>query len=137
MMKKKREGMFETNSSSTHSISISERCNLDQMLYPDSEGTLVIRAAEFGWEEETYNDAYTKASYLVTYLNYNNDNEKFLREVIGDFCKCNVEFICEGGYIDHQSFDYIDFVGILSSKENILNFIFNSDSVLNTDNDNH
>jgi len=62
-----RKNIFETNSSSSHSISLSEDANLSCRL-PESNGVIEIECREFGWEEVTYNDAETKLSYLITYI---------------------------------------------------------------------
>lgn len=54
-----RRSVFETNSSSTHSISIIKKSNLDE--FPD---TVVFDNGEFGWEFEIYYDTTSKAEYL-------------------------------------------------------------------------
>lgn len=56
-----RRSVFETNSSSTHSISIvKESSNIH---FPS---VVEFNAGEFGWEWENYNDYLSKASYLYT-----------------------------------------------------------------------
>lgn len=67
MKKQIRKSVFETNSSSTHSICINSKENLvipEQVAFSTSE--------EFGWENELHNDLWTKASYfylsLVDYI---------------------------------------------------------------------
>lgn len=54
-----RKGVFETNSSSTHSISIIKKSNLEK--YPD---TVIFGKGEFGWEFDIYVDTTSKAEYL-------------------------------------------------------------------------
>ena len=76
-----RSNMFETNSSSMHSISIGPDCKEDMMdsssLRPDSSGTIELRGGEFGWSEEKFTDAYTKANYLAVWVKvYSNQKEK-------------------------------------------------------------
>ena len=61
-----RRSVFETNSSSTHSISIvREPTNIH---FPT---TLEFNVGEFGWEWKTYSDYLSKASYLYTAILYN------------------------------------------------------------------
>lgn len=61
-----RRSVFETNSSSTHSISIvREPINIH---FPT---TLEFNVGEFGWEWKTYSDYCSKASYLYTAILYN------------------------------------------------------------------
>ena len=62
-----RHGVFETNSSSTHSISIDDKEFLLDTLVVNSSGNVEIEVGEFGWEQDTYRDASTKASYLHMY----------------------------------------------------------------------
>ena len=56
-----RKGVFETNSSSTHAISI--RNNSVGNNYPEE---VSFELGTFGWEYDHYNDTHTKASYLWT-----------------------------------------------------------------------
>lgn len=61
-----RRSVFETNSSSTHSISIvREPTNIH---FPT---TLEFNVGEFGWEWKIYSDYLSKASYLYTAILYN------------------------------------------------------------------
>lgn len=150
-----RHGIFETNSSSTHSISIAEaRPNeVYSVMLPDKNGNIVLTGGEFGWEQETYNDAVTKANYMLVYADgWAGDNkEKFLvslKEVIQEQTQCNeVIFQSEKryewsetpdfGYIDHQSVESSDYDYVFADKEKLKQFIFNRNSTLTTDNDNH
>lgn len=159
-MKVTRHGVFETNSSSTHSIAIKGgKYVLDKI--PVEDGVCRIYPGEYGWEEEEYYDAATKASYCLTHLwsakegqdGYKVTPEKFasreamLRDVIQKATGAEkVEFI-EGddddyhkrGYIDHQSIEGDGGAGepAWASEESLRDFIFNDNSVLRTDNDNH
>lgn len=54
-----RRNIFETNSSSTHTLSIIKEDK--DIEYPES---VVFTTGKFGWEEETYTETYSKASYL-------------------------------------------------------------------------
>lgn len=68
-MKKIRKSVFETNSSSTHSITLCDtEFLLDNSIIPDEDGNIVINGGDFGWEHEIYNDAWTKLNYIGTYI---------------------------------------------------------------------
>ena len=77
-MKQVRNGVFETNSSSSHAISFSNsKHTLDYtQLVPDSDGVIHCWFDEFGWgyfgEDET-NSAQIKLNYLVTQICETND----------------------------------------------------------------
>lgn len=150
--KKIRNAVFETNSSSTHSISVSEVNSdelMDNTMAMDGEDNVVVESGEFGWEQEVYNDSVTKASYMLTYVkNYCGDREEefesMLRDVIKEQTGCNdVIFNDTGeryykwGYIDHQSSSNNQYHFVFESKETLRQFIFNRESILETDNDNH
>jgi hypothetical protein len=141
-MEKRRIGVFETNSSSTHSIAISDKdCVLDTLSVTD--GVCTICSGEFGWEIETYYDAASKSSYCLTWAKeYGDDtHEDMLKRVISSqMGGVQVEFEPSGGlydwgYIDHQSSDVCK--EAFGSDVSLRNFIFNPNSVLVTDNDNH
>lgn len=158
MKKNIRHGVFETNSSSTHSISIGNSGQLLDTLPINDEGNVIIQPGEFGWEQETYNDAYTKAQYLAVYCRdwsgdkkdefFTNLKDVILKQtkandVIFDLFKDEKEerYFYPGcydtGYIDHQSVESQDYHHVLEDKNNIRNFIFDKSSWLETDNDNH
>lgn len=61
MKRQIRNGVFETNSSSTHAI-----CVAKDRIDPDSlsENTVYFTHDDFGWEFDKYSDTYSKASYL-------------------------------------------------------------------------
>lgn len=75
-MKTIRHNTFETNSSSTHSITI------DREHYPNKQipKTVTVEGSKFGWEHERFNDFVRKASYFWTLAQYNNDvKDRMLR----------------------------------------------------------
>lgn len=135
-----RKSVFETNSSSTHSIGLdSGDFKISDKPF-DIGGILNIYPGEFGWEEEKYNDIWTKASYALTWAIESPKYTTMLREVIEKVTKCKVNFIPisppdDWGYIDHQSFDVC--TQVFKNKKTLTNFLFNPKSVLRTDNDNH
>ena len=154
-MKKTRQQVFETNSSSTHSISISELNDNDilDVLVPDEHGNIILEGGEFGWEAETYYDAESKASYAAIYTMdwAREDSERFkeiLINVIKEQTGCNEvifnftnEYNDKSGkewaYIDHQSVEDKDLHYMFEDPSKLRNFIFNKQSVLGTDNDNN
>ena len=131
-MKQIRESVFETNSSSTHSVSINHRdTSIDLVRYYetlirhiDFDNLIHVSYGEFGWGYDAFDDPMNKLSYLITMIgelyniegwyNYNNQSNESMRhemEEIEDYQKVN-ELIktvckCDGIYID--SFNgYID-----------------------------
>ena len=152
-MKKKliRNGVFETNSSSCHSISIDKNNKnfTASSLYVDEDGCVTLTGGEFGWGQEEYFDALTKANYCAQDIyrydwssdSYSLDEYKknMLIDVIKEQTGCtDVLFDIQSlkdGYIDHESHgtSYEAF----QNKEILRNFIFNRNSYLETDNDNH
>lgn len=140
-----RKSVFETNSSSTHSITLGKGDFEISKKGLDVEGNIVrIYSGEFGWGPEKFNDAATKASYALTWAKGQVAEEHYLsmlRDVIEKVTGCEVVFYhCfdedySWGYIDHRSSN----VGaeVFGSEEVLKNFIFNPNSVLRVDNDNH
>lgn len=161
MKKVRRIGVFETNSSSTHSVCIvSGPC--DQTLQPESDGCIHVYPGEFGWKYQDYWDSETKASYAYTWCmnNVDGDNNKdaeelcpdpmihkftMLKEVIEEQTGSTVIFeknlaaYYRFGYIDHQSWENEEncLQEAWSSKEKLKSFLFNQDSLLHTDHDNY
>lgn len=70
MKKQIRLGLWETNSSSTHTVYFTsgdtqeDISELDK--YIQDDGYLHIEFGEFGWEIKSYTDAYTKLQYALT-----------------------------------------------------------------------
>jgi hypothetical protein len=68
-MKQIRKGVFETNSSSTHTLHFSQEefpeYLKDTTLQPDWDGDLIVDSdMQFGWGFEIYSEASAKASYV-------------------------------------------------------------------------
>lgn len=136
-MKKKliRSGVFETNSSSSHSISVADETKefvLDT-IYPNQDGIVIVSGDEFGWEWFKHNDAQTKASYAAQQFMNNDDALETLKEVIMEQTGADdVEFVgLDNGYVDHYSCGIVE-----QSKDWLKNFIFNKNSWLFGGNDN-
>ena len=151
-----RQGVFETNSSSTHAISICE-------FNPNMKLPEVVKFEsnqDFGWEFEDYTDVYSKANYLwlaicYKYNNLSQENElihakatltQYL-ERIG--VKAEFEdrryvesewyddmYINMRGYIDHPEDLYELVDAVLEKPELLYGYLFNSESMVSTGNDN-
>jgi len=167
MEKLVRKNVFETNSSSCHSITIDNSNGVyNNVPKVDNEGNVFINSGEFGWEIEDYQDFGSKASYLSVYIrDWSNENkdkfkeifESVLKEVTGcekveyeeDFWKqeersyesdgkIKTYFSSLGdGYIDHQSVEDRDLDYMFENTQTMKDFLFSSNSILQTDHDNH
>ncbi len=159
-----RKRVFETNSSSSHSLTVGGS-DLAELPFPEEvlrRGMIDIPVDNFQWEWKRFYTAAGKASYLLTQLagnefsDYGNipneseseedltlrlcqENEKLglLRKVIEEYTGCAVTFRREpSGWagIDHES----EGVGLdLFNDENLLQrFLFDPTSYIQTGNDN-
>lgn len=142
-----RKGVWETNSSSTHALVIKkeEPKELPEELYFDM--------GEFGWEQSWNSDAETKGSYLHTaiyqrFYDYENDKQKYyeyrnkITDILSNYhIKANwldVETIEPNSwyYIDHCD-ELEDFIELIINHPSLLiDWLFNEQSLLVTDNDN-
>lgn len=106
-MKTIRRNVFETNSSSTHSVSVSNKnssyCE-DYCLNPfiDYDDKVHVRFGEFGWEIDSYGTPYGKLQYVVTMLAetegskvstldefFETDGFKLINDAVADYCHCD------------------------------------------------
>lgn len=158
-----RQGVFETNSSSTHAISVAEFFPEDwNISYKVPEKIHFALDQEFGWEIETYDDTESKAAYLWLlicdmYNSYNDlDDLKSIakhietvlinagvKEVTFDMGSYKESWRNDGslyleypGYIDH-SYDAYEFAKVLIANDDmLLSYLLDSDSCVATGNDN-
>lgn len=136
MKKLIRKSVFETNSSSCHSISLAsfDKEFVIDTIYPDQFGKIYVEGGEFGWHWERYNDAKTKLSYAfqdgvdIGLLSKVVMDQTGATEVVFD-AKSKQE-----GYIDHESVGNAR--SICVDETSTRNFIFNKNSWLFTGNDN-
>lgn len=136
-MKKKitRIGVFETNSSSAHSVSIAN----DKMafvldpIYPNELGEITLCGGEYGWEWFKTNSSIEKANYVAQQFSHNQDALDMLIDVILELTGATKVVIADlsDGYVDHQSCGIIPM-----DKEQIRRFIFDKNSWLFGGNDN-
>ena len=150
-MKKIRKGVFETNSSSTHSLVLDMHGPLMETPFPhNASGVVSIYPGEYGWDIEEFRDPLSKLSYLYTDAMRPYDepdpqiNEKLqmivdaVREHTGldvVFERYDCEFF-PFGYIDHQSVGLCDEVWKYG-VEGVKQFAFSPNSWFKTDNDNY
>ena len=148
-----RKAVFETNSSSSHSLTLDAGDLVAQPFSKDvlREGTLMVTVGEYGWEWYRYYDAANKLSYLLTQvtngdLDKSRHPESLTRELreederIDRMCRVVEEhtgvkllFLGGSGYVDHDSYG----VGTetLKDDETLKQFLF-SNSYIETGNDN-
>lgn len=156
-MRKIRQHVFETNSSSLHSITVSAH---EPNVHPDS---IHFECGEFGWEVEEYTHFIDKASYLWTavvhifgeYVGSENgiyrlegDEYQAIKEKIKKACiDYGVKDVTfqerfrgrgwsdDAGYIDHTpDRDFVD--ELVNDEDRLQRFLFSDDSCIATGNDN-
>ena len=158
-----RNKVFETNSSSSHSVTVRGKAHVENhYTLPD---IIKIRLGEYGWGYDRlwgFKDklAYALSMILCTeYPNYNHydeeyiinqdvleslDGYKILLDAINKHGECNaIEIIRQGGfypygYIDHQSCNYSSLQDFLDDWNIDAERLLFDDSVsIIIDNDNH
>jgi len=135
-----RSNVFETNSSSTHSISIdcSSPDEMLQTILPDENGIISLTGGQFGREWKRYNDCLTKANYsAIDCLSYEPEKIQSFINIIKNHTGAKdviIDIDLSVSYIDHgylrASFDALD------NENKLRNFIFNPKSWLYLGNDN-
>ena len=149
MKRQIRRSCFETNSSSTHAICITRDGY-------EKEDYIEFHIGEFGWEFDTYNDVYSRASYLITAIfnsdkNYADEKLQQLKDLLDDN---HIEYVIPKPKVDSWEYGgetryyydidgYIDHVGearefveaVLSDSDRLMRYLF-GDSVIITGNDN-
>lgn len=138
-MKTIRRNVFETNSSSTHSVSVSNKysnyCE-DYCLNPfiDYDDKVHVRFGEFGWEIDSYNTPYEKLQYIITMLAetegrsvlttgdfFETKGFKLINEAVADYCHCdgiwidsNMKMSCYEW--DNKTYCYLDHDGYIDHQ---------------------
>lgn len=100
---------------------------------------------EFGWQEEKYFDFGSKANWAWIQSQGSPEQRKMLDEVLMEYTGATSvtnEFTTDwrdedkvGAYIDHASRNSKS--ECFENKEKLINFLFNKDSYIDNDNDNH
>lgn len=138
-MKNFRTSVFETNSSSTHSVSIyAATKGLYDTIPPNEEGVIHLEGDDFGWEWQSYNDSLIKANYAAIFSRKSPVYRDMLIEVIKDHTGAKEVTFGEAGYIDHQSdlSEGGDAIKAFDTPVTLKNFLFHPESWLFTGNDN-
>ena len=132
-----RVGLYETNSSSMHSLSFSNKAPTVEVDEGNTEH-LVLGVGEYGWGYETLTNPLEKMDYLAIEVDPDEDEDCRKRTMLVDAIKRvypNVTIRFEdSGYIDHQS--YGEVWDDLSTTDEVYKMIFNN-SYIEIDNDNH
>lgn len=135
-MIKVRRGVFETNSSSTHSIAVSkEKVNTTKL-----PKTIHFDIGEFGWNAEEVNPA----SYLYTHIVCWEDMTDYYLEELKQFLdRLGVEYTFSepkydrygliDGYVDHIEYGFVTWV--FESEDRLMRYLFGNTHVY-TGNDN-
>lgn len=150
-----RKSVFETNSSSMHSVAIigSNHFNKSK-LGSDKDNTVYIRPGEYGWGYELLKSPTEKLSYVITMIRYHDENHdiedsiyfKWLSEMVLDYtgCKLKIHKLISKyypyGYIDHRSTNTLNSFWSDQEEEfksNMRDLIFNDKYFIIIDCDNH
>ena len=135
-MKNIRYNVYETNSSSSHSISISANTTgiLDTIECND-DGVIFITGKYFGRDWVAYNSPVDKASYCLSDCQYDSDKLMMLMKVIREHtgAKEVILNITPTSNIHYESMGNSD--QIFESEESLKNLIFNPESYIFTGSD--
>ena len=132
-----RRNCFETNSSSSHSISLSRNAAQFTSFEPDADGVVRLGSGEYGWGYDTFTSAWSKADYAAIDFDSYDQATAALVELIKIMTGAKAVEINVTGYIDHQSIGIARNIYDNDGVEGLCNFIFNTGSTLTIDNDNH
>ena len=148
-----RRGIFETNSSSTHVISISKDNDEFKEKLPNR---VHFGHGDFGWEWEVYNTLQDKANYLFTAIVDNGKSRKYKPLITAILAKHGIEAEFEEtvenqydngetyeefkedkyAYVDHAycAKDFIE--EVCENEELLMAYLFSDTSFVETGNDN-
>lgn len=146
MKKQIRNNVFETNSSSVHTLVICNDGREPSEFKLNKNGEIEVDFGQFGKDKRIYTSQYDKLSYLITCLYYLSgydisdiyDKWEF-RKIQDVVCKyagaTGIKILCNlEPEIDHQSQPYseIEIINVYD-KEAIIDFVFNKYVSLKTD----
>ncbi len=144
-----RRSVFETNSSSCHSISLSSGDAYDS-ISPNEDGVIVVDDHEFGWEQEIYSYPEARLNYAYIYaMDWSGEKKGDFLAILKDVVKGHTgatdvvhrktdrKWGYDYGYIDHQSVECGELDYLFTDPALLKNFVFGSGSYIETDNDNH
>lgn len=124
MITKTRTAIFETNSSSTHSITIADGKFVFDKIPIEKDGVCRIYGRDFYGSEELFS-ATSKASYAMVeaYMEKDVTKIEMLKTVIEAVVKVPVEFTYNDEFIERN--DGYEGEDIFESAESLMRFIFN------------
>jgi hypothetical protein len=129
-----RQSVFETNSSSTHSICVAKTTDLN------IPSTLHFEVGDFGWEWGALRSTTEKASYLYTGIMHSETDGKYMEPLKKTLQDAGIDATFEeyddDGYVDHSSELYEFLESLIPSSEATLSFLFSPFSYILTGNDN-
>lgn len=142
-MKTIRNNTFETNSSSTHSITVSNthdwNYNLPITVTPEWYG-------EFGWEWETWSSIEEKIAYMIRCLVSYDYTKKTLQDKVkpiqerlrnlGIYFDLPTYEEWEDGYVDHEDWYQAEMEEIYNDDDTLLRFLLSNNSYIEGGNDN-
>lgn len=142
-MLKQRNKVFETNSSSTHCITVSDRKDWKYDL------PIAVKPAwygEFGWEWETWSSVEEKLAYMIRCLIAYDYTEKTLQDKIKPIQErlhnLGIDFELPtynewlDGYVDHEDWYQEEMEDIYNNDNDLLNFLLSEYSYIEGGNDN-
>jgi hypothetical protein len=140
-MKQIRQNVFETNSSSTHSLTISNKALKPSTLSPDPYKAIEVSFGEYGWGPDTLTTQEERLSYLCTMfweleckgltdVSTIVDKHGYITidAAVTKHTGCHISLtgitvrygsLAIDGYVDHQSStdEYKDIAGFLAQNE--------------------
>lgn len=146
MKRQIRRNVFETNSSSVHSLVYSKDGLEPSELEISQNGEILIPLGDFDGCS-TYKDQYNKLSYLLTCLYYLSDCDaekiyddysfELINKAVCSYTGAKtIKVMGSEGYIDHKSVPTCDIEIINTYNEDeVINYIFNRNIWLKTDYD--
>lgn len=135
---------FVSNSSSSSFVIISSSGKTETANTYLHDVVSIRGETQFGWQEKTYDGWMSKANFAKIQTSYFDCPKKELSEhmldkvIMAHTGAAYIEWGVEDGYIDHQSSAVEgENIEMFESEEVLHNFIFNCDSCIINDNDNH
>lgn len=132
-----RQSVFETNSSSMHSLSIIGSDRINKGITSDT----IVEYGEFGWGYDTLDTPIEKISYLITQYQNQEDMIDMIKRAFKNYTGFEL-IIRESsdnwypkGYIDHESLGMI--CEYITDENSIVDIVFNDKYTIVIDNDNH
>jgi hypothetical protein len=141
-MKLIRKSTFETNSSSCHTVTVGSS-GVFEGITPNEDNLIWVPSIDFGWGQDTFTSPSERLAYAYIYArdwssNLDQHHMSILHKVVCEHTGADgilPEDDC--GYIDHQSVESHDLHYLFADESKLKSFIFDRDSIVETDNDNH